>query len=194
MLKRFCKLIFHWMGWKTEGKINPNLKKLVFIAAPHTSNWDFAVGMLARKILGLEYVKFIAKDQLFRFPLGYIFRWLGGYPVDRSKHNNLVDAVVELYDSKERFAIAIAPEGTRSRATRLKTGFYHIARLAKVPIVMVGINFKTKVITFCEPFHPSGDQQADFERILAFFRTQVGKYPELGIDESHSFNLPETSA
>ncbi|MEN8249990.1 MAG: 1-acyl-sn-glycerol-3-phosphate acyltransferase, partial [Bacteroidota bacterium] len=153
------------------------------VIGPHTANMDFVLGIIARSVLGLQGARYLGKSQLFKFPLGILFKALGGYPVDRSKHNNTVDAVVDIFNKHERFGIALAPEGTRSKVDRLKTGFYHIAQKANVPIYMVGFDYGSKSIIVREPFLPSDDIEKDFGMIIDFFSEIKGKYPANGIDK-----------
>lgn len=150
------------------------------IVAPHTSNWDFLVGLAARSILRIN-TKYLGKKELFRFPLGILFRYLGGYPVDRSRSTNMVEEVAQIFNRHEAFSICIAPEGTRSKTDKLKTGFYHIATRLNIPILMVGFDYPTREIRIHEPFYPSGHIETDMPEILGFFRTIRGKYPEKGI-------------
>lgn len=181
MRKRISAWLLRLLGWRVEGFNPRQLDKYIIIVIPHTSNWDFPLGLLVRNAWELNEVKFLAKDSLFKPPLGWLFRWLGGYPVDRSKRHNYVDAVADIFDRHERFAITIAPEGTRSKVDRLRTGFYYIALKAKVPIIMAKFDFGNKVVTFSEPFWPTGDKEADFARIREFYKDAKGKNPELGI-------------
>jgi 1-acyl-sn-glycerol-3-phosphate acyltransferase len=178
MSRTLCKLILTLLGWKTSVAFPHHVKRYVIIVAPHTSGWDFIVGVLFRKMLGLEKAKFLGKMELFKPPFGFVFRWLGGYPVDRSKSKNMVDEVVKIFDAHEEFGLALSPEGTRARVEKLKTGFYNIAKKANVPIVMVGLDFEHKELLIAEPFMPGDNQEADFEHILKFFRPIKGKYPE----------------
>lgn len=150
------------------------------IVAPHTSNWDFLVGLAARSILKIN-TRYLGKKELFRFPFGILFRYLGGYPVDRSKSANMVEEVANIFKRYEEFSICIAPEGTRSKTDKLKTGFYHIAVRLNIPILMVGFDYQTKEVRIHQPFFPSGHIEADMPEILDFFRTIKGKYPEKGI-------------
>ncbi|MDN4164069.1 lysophospholipid acyltransferase family protein [Cytophagales bacterium LB-30] len=182
MLRPLYALIFiKILGWRLVGNFPHHIHKFIVAVAPHTSNWDFLVGLAGRSLFRIQYVKFLGKSQLFKWPYGFLFRWLGGYPVDRSKHNNLVDQVVEMYRKHERFAIALAPEGTRSKVSQIKTGFYHIARKAEIPIILVGFDYAKKQIIVRDPFYPSVDAEADMVEILNFFKGISGKYPELGI-------------
>lgn len=173
-------IYFKLWGWKIEGGIPENLKKYILVVGPHTSNWDFPLGLLVRSIIRVD-AKYMGKASLFKPPFGWIFRALGGYPVDRSKNNNYVEAVVDIFDSKEEFAITITPEGTRKRVNELKSGFYYIALGAKVPLIMVIFDYPAKTIRFSEPFYPSGNKEEDFEVIISHFRGVQGKNPENGI-------------
>jgi 1-acyl-sn-glycerol-3-phosphate acyltransferase len=181
MLRILSKGILKLMGWKSVGSFPEDLKKYVVIVAPHTSGWDFVIGLLFRKALRIERAKYLGKHQLFKPPFGFFFRWLGGYPVDRTSSHNLVDQVIRIFDSHEEFALALSPEGTRKRVDKLKTGFYNIARKANVPIIMVAFDYKLKHAIIAPPFETTSDQQADIEKILTFFRPVEGKYPENGL-------------
>ena len=180
-MRVLCKWILNLMGWKFQGVFPYHLKKYVVIVAPHTSGWDFIIGVLVLKALRLEKTKYLGKKELFEPPFGFLFRWLGGYPVDRSSSHNLVDEVVKVLNQHEEFGIALSPEGTRARVDRLKTGFYNIARKANVPIVMTGLDFGNKRCIFSEPFYTTGNMDQDFQKILAFFRPIKGKHPEKGL-------------
>jgi 1-acyl-sn-glycerol-3-phosphate acyltransferase len=122
--------------------------------------------------------KFIGKKSLFKPPFGAVFRALGGYPVDRSKNNNFVDAVVEIFDSKEKFSIALAPEGTRKKVDKIKTGFYYIAKGANIPIILVRFDYANKEVTFSDPFYTTDNKEADLKFIDDHFRGTLGKIPE----------------
>lgn len=180
-MREVSKFILRLMGWKAVGSFPDNLKKYVVIVAPHTSSWDFVIGVLFRKALRLERAKYLGKHQLFKPPFGFFFRWLGGYPVDRTSSHNLVDQVVKIFHEHEEFALALSPEGTRTRVDKLKTGFYNIARKANVPIIMVAFDYTHKWAVISKPFKTSEDQLADFKFILDFFRPIEGKYPEKGL-------------
>ena len=178
--KVFFQFWFWLFGWKVSGTV-PKEKKFLIIAAPHTSNWDFFVGLAAKHIVDL-HSEFLGKQSLFTLPvIGWFMRSIGGHPVDRSRKTNLVDQVVELFNTHERFVLTIAPEGTRSYVPQWKTGFYHIANKAKVPIATVGFDYKRKVVEFKSLFYTTGDIDKDMEEILAYFRTIPGKHPEKGV-------------
>ncbi len=184
MIRFLYSYIFKSLGWKFEGSFESMPPKFILIVAPHTSNWDFPLGIMVRSITKINGTKFLGKSQLFKFPFGFIFRALGGYPVERNKDNNLVDAVVNIFSSKEKFSIALAPEGTRSKVNRFKTGFYHIAKKADIPIVLVGFDFKEKKIVIKDPFYTTDNIKEDFKYIISFFSSITGKNPEKGVDLS----------
>jgi len=189
-MRRLLTFIFNSLGWGFHGSFEPMLPKFIIIVAPHTSNWDFPLGIMVRSIAKIGSTKFLGKSQLFKFPFGFIFRAMGGYPVERTKDNNLVDAVVDIFDSKDEFSISLAPEGSRSKVKRFKTGFYHIAKKANVPIYLVGFDFEIKKIIIEKPFYPTDDIIDDFKYIIQFFSSIKGKHVEKGVDMSlfDSFN------
>lgn len=163
-------------GFKVVGDPANEIAKKIYVVIPHTSNWDFPLGILLRAARHID-VQYIGKDSLFRPPFGFIFRWLGGHPVDRSKRGRFVDKVVDIYRRHDRFAISIAPEGTRKKVTKLKTGFYHIAKLANIPMVLTKFDYGTKSIVFSPPMFSTDDQEQDMEQIDLFFAGAIGKVP-----------------
>lgn len=171
------------LGWTIEGHFprRKDIPKYVVASAPHTSSWDLLLGLATRSIDRADFIGFVGKKELFRFPLGPILRWLGAYPIDRSKSSNYVDAVVDIFDRRESFAICIAPEGTRKRVNKLRTGFYWIARKAGVPIVLTALDYGNRVLRISDPIYPTNDAEADIEQITAFFRGVKGKNPERSI-------------
>lgn len=178
-MQGFSKFIFtRILGWKLVGNFPSHLKKYVVIAAPHTSWRDFPIAILARNTSG-EKINFIGKDSLFKGPFGFIFRGLGGTPVDRSQSNNLVDAIVQIFDSKEQFRLGLSPEGTRKKVESWKTGFYYIAKGAKVPIVMATLDFENKQIKISDPYETTVSKEKDFEYFDSFYKGVKGKHPEL---------------
>lgn len=170
-------IFFRLMGWKIVGKMNPNIEKSVMIVVPHTSWHDFYIGLFARGIINLE-MNYVAKKELFRFPFGAYFRWMGGAPLDRSGGKNIVDSIVSIFKSREIFRLAIAPEGTRKKVTKWKTGFYYIALKAEVPIIPVAFDYGKKEVVLNKPFYPSGNIEQDFEILKSFYKNVVGKIPE----------------
>ncbi|MCK0156910.1 1-acyl-sn-glycerol-3-phosphate acyltransferase [Cellulophaga sp. F20128] len=163
------------MGWKLDGFF-PKIDKCVVIIAPHTSNLDFLLGLLIRKVLNEEF-NFIGKKALFKWPYGWYFRWQGGMPIDRTKSNNFVSACAALIKSTPKIHLTLAPEGTRSKVAKWKTGFYYIAKEAEVPIVMVAFDYGTKSIKFSNPVFPTEDIEADFKVYAAFYKDIKGKVP-----------------
>ncbi|MEM9649243.1 MAG: 1-acyl-sn-glycerol-3-phosphate acyltransferase [Bacteroidota bacterium] len=169
-------LYFKVFRWKLIGEF-PDVDKCVVAVVPHTHWLDFFLGLLIRKVLNKE-INYIGKKSLFKPPFGWFFRWTGGAPIDRSKNSNTVDSVAEIFRERKVFRFALAPEGTRKKVAALKTGFYHIAKKAEVPIVLVAFDFGQKEIKISEPFIPSDDIQKDFREIRAFFKGVKGKVPE----------------
>ena len=178
----FSKLIFlKILRWKLTGNTNASInsiKKAVIIAAPHTSWHDFYIAVLARSVINVKS-KFIAKKELFYFPINIILKILGGVPVDRSTKQNKVDQIADMFHKKDEFRIALSPEGTRQRVEKFKTGFYFIAKKANVPLIMLTLNFKSKEILISQPFYTTDDIKADFNFIEGFFDGVEGKVKEL---------------
>jgi 1-acyl-sn-glycerol-3-phosphate acyltransferase len=163
-------------GWRFEGKV-PNLPKLVLIVAPHTSNWDFPVGLQAKLALRLGGT-FIGKHTLFRWPLGVFMRAIGGIPVDRAAATGFVSEVARLLREAERMTVVLAPEGTRKRIPQWKSGFYRIAVEAGAPILPVGFDYSRKVVFFAPLFNPTGDYEKDLSELRSYYRPEMGKRPE----------------
>ncbi|WP_242087301.1 1-acyl-sn-glycerol-3-phosphate acyltransferase [Aestuariivivens sediminis] len=180
-MKWLAKLIyFKILGWKVVGNTNfskHSVKKAVLIGAPHTSWHDFYIGILLRAVLDIK-VNFIGKKELFVFPLGWFLRRLGGAPIDRQAKENKVKAIAKLFQETNEFRMALAPEGTRKKVSKWRTGFYYIAKEAKVPIIMFTLDFENKQNHISAPFYPSDDVEADFEFIHNFFKGVKGKIPE----------------
>jgi len=164
-------------GWKLSGNV-PDVHSFVMIAAPHTSNWDLPMTLALVFAFRLK-VYFLAKHTLFRVPFGVFLRWLGGLPVDRSKANNFVEQAVELFSDREDLILLVPPEGTRKRVRFWKSGFYHIACGAQVPIVLGFIDFKRKVAGFGGTYVPSGNYDADLLEIQSFYSGITGRNPDM---------------
>lgn len=164
------------MGWRVEGQL-PNVPKLVVIAAPHTTNWDFVVGIAAKLALGVRLV-WLGKDSLFRFPLGPLMRALGGLPVDRASSHDVVKAVIEEFARRDRMMLGLAPEGTRKRVERWRTGFYHIAHGAKAAILPVALNWGERAIQIGTPFVTTGNIEADMLELQGRFSGVRGRRPK----------------
>lgn len=181
MLRPIYLLFYKIFGWKVTGHFPTEIKKFIIAVAPHTSNWDFVVGIAARSILRIQKSKFLGKSQLFRAPYGWFFKMLGGYPVDRSKSSDVTDQVAEIFKTHDQFILAVAPEGTRKKVSKLKTGFYYIALKAQVPIIPVGFDFNKKEVILGTPLYPK-EINSDMEKLRQFYKGIVGCNPELGID------------
>ncbi|MCK5400046.1 MAG: 1-acyl-sn-glycerol-3-phosphate acyltransferase [Flavobacteriaceae bacterium] len=171
-------IYFKILGWKVVGFSDfDSVKKAVIIAVPHTSWHDFPLGILLRKVIGLK-TNFVGKKELFTFPFGWIFRALGGAPIDRHTKENKVEAIAKLFEGRNEFRMAMSPEGTRKKVGQWRTGFYYIAKAAKVPIIMVTLDFGKKENKISEPFYPTDDKEADFEFMRNYFKDAIGKVPE----------------
>ena len=165
-------------GWRIEGEV-PDRPHLVVCVAPHTSNWDFVIGYAAKLALGVR-AHWLGKHTLFRGPLGPILRAMGGIAVDRGAAHGVVAQAVAWFRREPQLLLGVAPEGTRRRVDRWKTGFYHIAREASVPIWPVALDWGARVVRLGAPLMPTGDEAADIESLHAFFRPVRGRIPERG--------------
>ncbi len=170
-----CQLGLKLTGWKLEGK-RPEARKYVVIAAPHTSNWDFVLTIALAFSFRMK-VFWMGKSSLFKGPFGVVMKWLGGIPVDREKANGLVQQIVDKYNQCTDLVVAIPPEGTRSKVRKWKSGFYHVANGAGVPIALGFIDFKKKVGGFGPMFMPTGNFEEDLKKIQAFYANITGKNP-----------------
>ena len=176
MLRFAVRLILRALGWRMEGEA-PQISKYVLIAAPHTSNWDLPLMLAARVEFGV-HAAWMGKDTLFRWPFGTLLRALGGIPVDRTSPGNAVVQTSAAILHAERIVVAIPPEGTRNRAEYWKSGFYHIAQSAQVPIVLTYLDYGRK----CAGFGPVLDFKLPVNVLMAeareFYRTVTPKYPD----------------
>ncbi|HOP62456.1 MAG TPA: lysophospholipid acyltransferase family protein [Spirochaetota bacterium] len=161
-------------GWKLSGEF-PSHKKFVLIGAPHTSNWDMAITFMAVFAYRKE-IRWFGKKSIFRFPFNNLMKWMGGIPIDRSKRSNTVEAAAEFFQRFDSLVIALAPEGTRKKVKKWKTGFYYIALKAGVPIVFGFLDYKNKTAGIGPEIIPSGDFNADMKLILDFYRVIEGKH------------------
>lgn len=164
-------------GWRVEGEI-PDIKKCVIIAAPHTSNWDFPITLAIAFALKVK-IYWMGKSAIFRWPFGTFCRWLGGIPIDRSRTHRVVEQAVEAFKARERLIMVIPPEGTRKKVAYWKTGFYHIACGAQVPIVLGFLDYRRKAGGIGPTFQPTGCIEADMRSIRAFYATITGKCQKL---------------
>lgn len=177
MKQTLCRFFYHnVLRWKAEVAF-PHFKKCIFCVAPHTSNFDLLLGKLLIGSIGMES-GFMMKKEWFFFPLGYLFRWMGGIPVHRDKHTSMVDQVIQKIGESDTFHLAITPEGTRSANPNWKKGFYYIALGARIPIVLAGFDYRTKCITVTKYLMPSGDIEQDMKEIKLYFKDFTGKHPE----------------
>ncbi len=174
--KTLCSFIYHrLLGWKYRVTV-PNYDKCVICAAPHTSNWDLLIGKLFYGAVGGK-TSFMMKKEWFFFPLGPIFKAMGGIPVDRKRKTSLVDQMAERFARSKHFHLAITPEATRKANPNWKLGFYYIALKAQVPIALIGIDYPSKTITAGDAFVPTGNVEKDMRRIKLYFKNFRGKHP-----------------
>jgi len=173
-------IYFKVLGWNVVGNTSmskDSVKKAVLIAVPHTSWHDFYIGVLLRKVIGVKS-NFIGKQELFIGPFGWYLKAIGGAPIDRSSNQNKVEAIAKLFEERDEFRLALAPEGTRKKVSEWRTGFYYIAKAANVPIIMFTLDFQNKQNRISEPFYPTDDIEVDFAFMKNFFKDVKGKIPE----------------
>jgi len=173
LLRAAGRLVLRAMRFRVEGEV-PDLPKFVIAIAPHTSNWDFVVGAAAMFALDLR-LSFIAKHTLFRGPFAPLLRWMGGIPVNRSSPHGVVDDSIAGFSRAPCRILVIAPEGTRKRVGRFKSGFVHIARGAGVPVMLASLDFGARCIRLGPTFFPAEDVEAEVRRVEAFFANVSGK-------------------
>lgn len=176
LLRCLSTLILRFSGWKALGR-PPEQDKYVLIAAPHTSNWDFALMLAMVFVLRLE-LHWMGKHTLFPWYVRWLMVYLGGIPIDRTSPQNTVEQMVEVFSRSERMVLLITPEGTRKKVERWKAGFYHIASGVGVPIVLGYLHVPDKVAGLGPTFTPTGDYPKDLEEIQSFYRDKVGFRPE----------------
>jgi 1-acyl-sn-glycerol-3-phosphate acyltransferase len=167
MLGTLLTFIYHRLGWQIIGP-RPTVPKALWVVAPHSTNWDFPIGLWIRHELRV-YIGFLAKSSLFAWYSGWLFRALGGTPVYRTKANNLVDAVADTFRNHDVLHICVTPEGTRSDVSKLKTGFYYMAQKAHVPLILVGFDWTRKTVVLSEALYMTGDYQRDMRPFYEFF-------------------------
>lgn len=182
MVRWFFRLLFRLTGWKVDRNVPEGAHNSVMLAAPHTSNWDFPYTIAAFDLLNIA-VRYTVKKEFNFFPFSIILNSLGAIWVDRSpkkegeKRRSMVEVMTELFDRSEPLVVLVTPEGTRSKRTNWKTGFYYVAMNAKVPIALGYVDFKTKTAGVGKVIHPSGDIEKDMREIVAFYNTINGKIP-----------------
>lgn len=176
MYSLLARWLFKWAGWRLTGW-KPSLTeapKGIWVVVPHTSNWDFLVGLGARAATRI-WIRYLGKKELFTWYAGWLFRALGGMPVDRSRNSNLVDAMADILNRHQQLHICLAPEGTRSDVVKLKTGFYYIALKSGAPLILAGFDYPRKEVVLSSPFYVTGDYQQDMGYIYEFFSHIQGK-------------------
>ncbi|MGB0496401.1 MAG: lysophospholipid acyltransferase family protein [Kangiellaceae bacterium] len=171
-MAKLANMILKLFGWKLIGEL-PSINKFVVIIAPHTSNWDFFVFILVKFACKVK-VSFIGKHTIFIGPIGWVLRKLGGIPVKRSSSNNVVTAIVHEFSQREQMIFALSPEGTRSYLDHWKSGFYHIAKEANVPVVTAFLDVKTKNIGWGPIFYLTDDKHEDLKLIGSFYQDKIG--------------------
>lgn len=164
------------LGWRFEGEL-PNTPKCLIIAAPHTSNWDFVIGMLAMLATGLD-ANWMGKASIFAGPLKPLLIWAGGIPTVRDQNAGAVEQRVRVFQEREKLVVGIAPEGTRSATEQWRNGFYHIAEGANIPFLPLYWDYDKKVLGLLPLFYPSGDKEADIAALKALFKNVKCKFPE----------------
>ena len=177
MPNALSKAVLHLLGWRLLDPAGRPAKAVV-IAYPHTSNWDFPMTMLGKSALRLG-AHWVAKDSLFRWPIGGVLRWMGGVPVNRRERTGFVEQMVQQFTARERFMLAVAPEGTRSLTTGWKTGFYRIALAAKVPVALGCVDYGRREVGILAYLELSGDEAADIARIAQIYAGRRGLRHEL---------------
>lgn len=170
------RALLRLVGWKT-GSLVEEVPKCVICVAPHTSNWDFVIGKLFYMSVGRN-AGFLIKKEWFFFPFNLLFGKLGGVPIDRSKHMSVTDQMIEMFNQRACFQLAITPEGTRKRAEEWKKGFYYIALGAHVPILIAYFDYGKKEVGFKGIFYPTGDAERDIRQIRAYYKDVTACHPE----------------
>ena len=179
-----CKTLLRWFsifflkitGWRAEGRL-PAIPKFILVGAPHTSNWDLPY-MLFIVFVFRAQIYWMGKETIFRKPFKKFFKWLGGISIDRSKSYNVVAQSIQQFKESENLILAIAPSGTRKKVKKWKTGFYHIAKGANIPISLGFLDYRRKAGGFGPLLYPTGDFDADMKIIGEFYAGVTGKHPE----------------
>jgi len=175
-MRELARFVLRLSGWKVLGGYDDSLKNCVIVLAPHTSQWDFVWGMLARAVLGVR-AKYLIKDSFFKPGIGWFFRWTGGIPVDRSQRNELTQRLKSMLNQGEELKIVFTPEGTRKAVPQWKRGFYWVALDTGLPIVMHSLDYGKKEVRQSEPFMPTGDWEKDKLHFEAFYADVTAKHP-----------------
>ena len=183
MGKLLARFIFWFFGWTLDDHLKNDFKRCVMIAAPHTSNWDIVFARSAFSLMGIP-IRFTVKDDWMKFPFGGIMRALGGIGIDRSPKKpgeprpSMTEAMIDLFKHNDELVVMVTPEGTRSLRTKWKTGFYHVAAGANVPVALGYLDYMNKIAGVGKMVYPSGDMHKDMKEIMEFYKDIKGKYPE----------------
>jgi len=175
LLRTIATVLLRLGGWRIEGK-PPDCRKYVLIAAPHTTNWDFVWVLTFAAYYGMR-IQWIGKHTLFRFPYGWVMRRLGGVSVRRHQRQSLVKQMADALKAADSMCLVVPVEGTRGHVTHWKSGFYHIARTAGVPIAMGFLDYSRKRGGIGPLLEPTGDVRRDMDRLRAFYADKLGKFP-----------------
>lgn len=176
MARSICAFVLRLVGWRPEGR-TPAARRFVLIAFPHTSNWDLPLLLLFARVYGVR-VSWMGKHTLFRGPMGWIMRGLGGVPVRRDRSNDLVSQMAAVIEENDRIALTVPAEGTRGYTTHWKSGFYHIARAAEVPVVLGFLDYARKRGGLGPEIVLTGNVREDMDEIRAFYAGKQGRYPD----------------
>lgn len=178
MKKLIGSMILKLWGFELDNPYHvQTYPKLLYVVIPHTSSWDVPLGLAIRWYIGAD-IKYIGKKSLFKPPFGWFLKAIGGYPVDRSGGKSQVDGIVDILNSKENFHLCITPEGTRKKVEKLKSGFYHVARKADIPITLVKFDFGNKKVSISQPYHLGDDLKTELQKIEKHYQGVLGKIPE----------------
>jgi 1-acyl-sn-glycerol-3-phosphate acyltransferase len=183
MILFIFRLLFRLYGFKITTPGNLHLKKAVVVAAPHTSNWDGIIGFAYYDMVGIK-IRFAIKDSYMKFPLGLIFKPMGGIAINRNprkkggEKKSMTQAMIDLFAENDELNLLVTPEGTRKKVTKWKTGFYYVALGAKVPIALGYMDFEKKEAGIGKVIYPSGDIHKDMREIMDFYRNIKGRHPE----------------
>jgi 1-acyl-sn-glycerol-3-phosphate acyltransferase len=183
LAKLFARSLFALTGWTYSNNMPPGIRQSVMIAAPHTSKWDFFYTRLAFVLMGIP-VRITIENRYMKFPYGPFIRCLGGIGIDRrprkegEERPSMVKAMVDLFKDHEDLVMLVTPEGTRNLRTKWKTGFYHVAALAKVPVALGYLDYGKKEAGVSKVVYPSGDMKKDLGEIMAFYKNIVARWPE----------------
>ena len=178
MIMRPISRLYFWLsGWKLEGSLDPSIKKCIMVGAPPTSNFEFSYSGAGLYRMRLR-MKYLVKQEVLKMPWGLLFMATGAIGVQRDKSDNLVRQMVELFERSEELVILLAPEGSRKLKGKWKTGFYHAALEAKVPIVLSSLDYKKKIAHVGPAFHPTGDYRQDMQQVIEYYKNITPRFPE----------------